>query len=268
MDVINSIYHVNGDHTVLKKIYIFFIVSFIFLPGCLKVKQYAKKTLIPLNPHIHYKTNVQDITLRTKQFNQIDCFRLFGERGKKLITRNRKTSIYPIQLSITNKSDKTYILNKKNIGIRIMKYHHVAHRMQHSTALRSMGLLFSSVALATLTAIGGITAILIGMATTIVPVAVIGAAACASAPFMLVIGTPISTTVNSVKSLRTNTVIKKDVKDKSLAYQIVIQPQQSIDTIIFIRGRELKENFGITLYDQDDIQDKVTLNVQLHSIQK
>lgn len=249
----------------LKKIHILFIASTIFIPGCLKIKQYHQKALTPLNPCIHFKTSEQSITLRAKQFNVVDCYRVFGERGKKLITQKHKTSIYPIQLSFTNKNNNTYILNKNNIDLKLMKYRHVAHRMQHSTILRSMGLLFSGVALASLTAIGGAAAVLIGTATTFAPIVIAGAATCVSAPFMLVIGTPVSTTVNGVRSLRTNTYIKKDVKQKSLAYQVAIKPEESVDTIIFVKGKDYKEAFNITLYNKNDKQDKIVLNIEINN---
>lgn len=239
------------------------IVALCILSGCFEKQQYYNHHMLSLTPHINFKSTKQNITLRAKRFNKQNCIQLFGSRGKKLITHRHKSSIYPIQLSITNKSNNTLLLEDNNINIPIMKYNKVARRMQHSTTIRAMGLLASGIALATITALGGFTIIGIGIITATAPLAIIGAVACASAPFMLLVGTPVSTTVNSVKNLRVNTNIKKDIKNKSLVRNVIIKPGQKIDTLIFVKGQNYRNKFRLKLYNQENPQEMVIFNVTL-----
>jgi len=242
---------------------LFFIGLLFIVSGCSKIKQYHNNAITPLNPQINFKIKKDNIDLRAKKFTPVDCYQLFGERGKKLITHNHRTSIYPIQLSITNHSNNTYVLDKKHIGLRLLPYQNVAHRMQYSSVLRSVGLLFSGAAVAALVALGGLTALAIGVATTFAPIVIIGAGACITAPFMLVVGTPVSSTINGIQSLRTNSTIKKDIKNKTFTHQIIIKPNQSIDTIIFVKGRNYKNEFSLNLYEKNNKDNTITIDVEL-----
>lgn len=245
----------------------YLIALFLLLPGCAKVKSYKKKPLRPLCSYVTYQAKQDDIHIYAKKYDQQDCIQLFGSRGSRLIHHKHDTCIYPIQLSIKNNSQTTWILNKNSIDLKLTPYHHVAHRIQNHTFLRMVSIVAVGTAFTTLTAIGGTTLLVIGMFTWSIPAAIAGGALCASVPFMILVNTPMSTTVQGIQSLRTNTRIKQDIKQKSLTRTVILEPGQTTDTILFVKGSNYKPVFDLTLFDQDDAEHTQKMPITLASDQ-
>jgi len=235
----------------------------VFMPGCAKLRSYKQKPLRSLSSYITYEDEQDKVKLYAKQYDRQDCMQLFGSRGSRLVHHKHASSIYPIQISIKNTSDITWELNKHSVNLKLTPYYQVAHRIQNHTVLRMVSLVAIGAGVTALTAVGGVALLTLGMFTWSIPAAIAGGALCASVPFMLLVNTPLTTTINGIQSLRTNTQIKQDMRRKTLTKHIVIEPGQHLDTLLFVKGINYKPEFPITLFDTNDTNHRINFNVQL-----
>lgn len=84
--------------------------------------------LIPLTEQlVDYKQTQDEITLRVKRLTYEDTYKVFGDRVKKIF--NSKNPITPIQFSITNCSDKNWLIADKNIDLKLEMIKNVKSRL-------------------------------------------------------------------------------------------------------------------------------------------
>lgn len=238
------------------------VLGIICLPACLKNKKYPAGQLRPLRSYLNYESTQNNVTLRAKKLNKRETVKAFGPRGNQLFNKQRKT-IYPIQLSIENNSTELLVLKPEHIDLQLTSYRRVASRLQKNTLLQALGTLTIGVLTTAAVATGGVATLLIGGMATSVSMIIAGTATCITAPFFLLIGTPIATTVKGIETAKANTTCKRGVKEKTLPPVLLIEPGQTIDTLIFVRKRDYSPAFDVTFVNQHEPEQLNTFAVTL-----
>jgi hypothetical protein len=241
------------------------------LPGC-KRKPGAHAYLRPLSTYIDYHKTKQGITLRAKKLSAEDCKSLLGTRAALLFKkRRRKKPIFPIQISITNQTRSLVALQPKDIDLELTPYNDVAHRLQRSSFAQAFGKLFGGIAIAGTLIAGSIIAlstsgvllVVIGSIKAFAPAALIGSSALLITPFFLVVATPAVSTATVVRTSRQNTAIKQELKANSLRHTVLVEPGETLDTLIFVTKQQYKQEFDITMRNPHNPQNRIPFHVKL-----
>ena len=82
------------------------------------------------------------------------------------------------------------------------------------------------------------------------------------APF-IVISTPIITLIKTISSARTNSKIKRDIKEKILQKKVAIYPGQQYDTLLFVQPIDYRSNFRLTLVEEDKPNKKIIFDINM-----
>ncbi len=243
----------------MKRLWLIFLSLPLLLVGC---KQINKKLGIPSSrvrkiAHLDattndFETTKHGITIRSRTITSAqECTDVFGRNGGDLLAKRKK--IYPIQITIENKTEKTLILPRENVGIRTASVRRVLKRVGYWTGIRTLltgGCLF-----------GGVT-ILTWVSSPLVPIIVYGppalaaAALCAGAPFFFILGIlipglPLMTMLHSIKSHNANSMISKFVKRSCVLEQVTIAPGQTRSLLFFVRPRFYKKSFSMVFRQND-----------------
>lgn len=255
-----------------KNLFAFSLFLFV-LPGCNHKKTHLIPHLRPLASYIDYQETQNGITLLAKKLTDHDCRPLFGDRARLLFKkRHKKQPIFPIQFSITNKTDHRIALKPEDIELELTNYKTVANRIEHNAFLHALGgcalalvitgglVAGSALALTS----GGILTLLFGnaIATVSAPLLVAGLSACIVTPFFLVIGTPIISTAKGVETSKENFMMRHELTNKSFKRSLLIDSGQTVDTLIFVDKRHYKSSFTVSFKSKN--QEPITFHVTLH----
>ncbi len=241
------------------------------LPGC-KRKPGSAAYLRPLATYIDYQKTKQGITLRAKKLSAEDCKSLLGNRAGLLFKkRRRKKPIMPIQISITNQTRSLVALQPKDINLELTPYNAVANRLQRSSFAQAFGKLFGGIAIAgtliagSLVALStsGVLLVVIGSIKAFAPAALIGTSALLITPFFLVVATPAVSTATVVRTSRQNAAIKRNLKENSLRHTVLVEPGETLDTLIFVTKQQYKQEFDITMRNPHNPQNRILFHVKL-----
>jgi len=237
-------------------------LSIICLPGCLKKKKPQPCQLKPLRSYLNYEKTQNDVALRAKKLTKRETIKTFGPRGKQLFNKQRKT-IQPIQLSIENNSTELLVLKPEHIDLQLTPYNHVASRLKKNTLFQMLGTLTVGALATAAIATGGVAALVIGGVAASVPLIIAGTVTCIASPFFLLIGAPIATTVKGIETAKANNHAKKQVREKTLPPVLLIEPGQTIDTLIFVKKRNYSPQFDVTFMNQHEPEQLNTFTVIL-----
>lgn len=253
----------------------FFLLTtlIIALPGCVKKNNVHIPHLRALTSYIDFQESQEDITIRVKKLSESDCKALLGDRARLLFKKRRKQQpIYPIQISISNTSEHRILLKPENIDLQLTPYQDVARRIQHSSFLHAIGgVFFALVITAGLAAgsalaltSGGILTYLFGNALAAVsaPLLITGITASIVTPFFLVVGTPIISAARGVETSKENIMMRHELAQASFKRGLLIDPGNTIDTLIFVQRPHLKHAFTITLTNKT--KKLIPFHVTLH----
>lgn len=241
------------------------------LPSCAK-KLPKSLRLRPLTSYLDHQSTNQGITLRVKQLSAKDCEHFLGSSAHRLFKRHhQRQPIYPIQLSITNNTHELTSLKSENISLRLTDTKRVIRRLQKNSAAQVFGSIAAGFLATALIAAGsvfalsasGVVLLIAGSMQALAPLAFLGGSALVVAPVFLLIGTPIASTVKGIESSRQNQILQQEIKISALKENLLIDPHQTVDTLIFIEKKNYKQKFSITFADPDHNQQKVTFLVHL-----
>ena len=250
-------------------VFIPFILTLV--PGC-KKKSSLNPYLRPLTSYIDYQSTKQGITLRAKFLSARDCIPFLGNNAHRLFKRHRRRpAIFPIQLSITNNTNKLAALEPKDIDLRLTDYHNVAERLHRNSFIQAFGGIAAGLLITATLAFGSIFAlsasgmllVIIGSIKALAPIAIFGGSALLITPVFLVIGTPVVSTIKGVKTARHNRRIKNDIKEHSLKHALVVEPGETIDTLIFVQKNHYKDQFFVTFVNPENTEDRIPFHVRL-----
>ena len=101
-------------------------------------------------------------------------------------------------------------------------------------------------------------------ATIASPLLVAGLSAAIVTPFFVVIGTPVVSTMKGMKSVHKNTIIKRELKNKSLDTGLRINKGQTVDTLIFVSRSKYHNEFTLSLTQPRTNKEIATYDVELH----
>lgn len=230
--------------------------------------------LRPLSSYIDVHLTQKKITMQAKLLSPYDCQSLLGSGARRLFKKHRRRQpLYPIQISVTNQSDKLIALNPANIDLPLVDYHTVIQRLYRNTFMNTVGSIIASLAITSLLAIGsvfalgtsGILLIVIGNMGAFAPFAFIGSSALLITPFFLVIGTPVISTMQGIKTAQYNHQTKHEIKKHTLNDILVIQPFETIDTLIFVEKNKLKKEFTIKINDPENACEYISFPIVIQN---
>ncbi len=241
------------------------------LPNC-KKKQNSHSRLRPLTSYIDYQATKQGITVCVKQLCQEDCKPLLGNRAGRLWKKHRRRKpIIPLQLAITNQTNRLVALQPQDIDLKLTPYNTVARRLHRNSFIQLFGELFAGVAITGALVVGtvialstsGLLLVLIGNIKALIPAAIISGAGLLIPPLFLTIGTPAISTWNVARTAKQNVAIKKELKSYSLRHALLIEPYQTVDTLIFVSKDNYKQDFEIAMRDPKLPQNRIPFKVKL-----
>lgn len=256
-----------------KKIISFLLIILVAgLPGC-KQKNGQCYGLRPLTSYIDYQETKQGITLRVKQLSQDDCKFLMGDRAKFLWKkRRRRKPIVTIQLSLTNDVNNLIALKPTDIDLKLVEYKRVARHLHRNSFMQLFGQLFAGAVITVAVAAGSIFAlsatgmlvVLAGSMKAILPATILGGIGILAPPAFLVIGGPILSTAKLTQSARQNAAVRQGLKTHNLRQALLVEPHQTVDTLIFVEKQNYRRNFTITIRDPKHPLKTIEFPVLLH----
>lgn len=248
-------------------------VILMIIPACKRPQ--AERSLRSLPTLIDYHGSQSGIDLCVKKLNEDDCRSILGKPAQRLFKKFRKRKpISPLQISVTNNTDKLISLKPSDIDLPQVPYKKVARRLSNSSVLQMFGALFSSLFIVGFLAVGsclalgasGILLFATGSLTVTIPAAILGSSAAVALPLFLIIGTPVLSTVRGVQTARRNQSISRDIKQFSFHNLVVVEPHETIDMLIFVERAEFRPTFTIKVTHPEKAQRQITFNVRIPSL--
>lgn len=250
----------------IKQFYPVAILMIVMLAGCAKVPSFIPKRLVPLTHETaQYEKNIDNVTVRINTFDNEESSDLFGKQANNFYRGNKNKYIYPMQLTIANTSDRVWILDKHNIALPMMNKREVAERLFISDTNRA--LLYSTLGMGTSILLfgAGLGCMLAGKisaayATKTIFYTGVGLTSVAAFPAAL------SESHNKHQSQSVydvNSLICEDIERKMVPYTCTLYPNVMLNALIFVKAKDLKPQFDITLLDQSDESKSLTFNIHM-----
>jgi len=251
---------VGGVITVQSKIsYGVLLGMILVLAGCVKTPSYDPRPLKSISIESNYTGVAKNIILRVKKLTKAEIFHLFGKRGERFV--NHHPPLVPLHISIHNLSNSSLILDPKNIDLASLSYRSVSKKLQTS----SIGKTIRTIGYGLLTAVLTFSASAFGImydysdcnnswmdnSKLLMNVAV---------P-LIIISTPIIALIRTISSARTNSKIKRDIREKILHKKVTIYPRQQYDTLLFLQPADYRSNFTLTLVEEGKSNKTITFNI-------
>lgn len=237
----------------------------LFLCGCgVKVPYYIPKYLAPLQKETaHYEKTIDNVTVRIRKFDIQDNKELFGRQGKNLSNTNKK--IYPLQLTISNHSDRTWILDRHNIELTLMNKREIAEKLFVTDT--NNALFYSALGM-------GTSLILFGAGLGCMLAGKYAAAYATKTIFYTGVGL---TTVSAFPAALseshnkhysqavydTNNLIFDDIERKTVPFTCTMHPNVMLNALMFVKAKDWAPEFAITLLDQSDESKMLKFDVHM-----
>jgi len=265
------------------KLYFIALLVPLFIGGCAQQpKQLTRKlTHLDVNTNVYEKTK-RGITVRVKTLiTKQECIDTFGKSGKYLLCGKKNKiyhKIYPIKITIDNKSNQPWHLSLSNIELKKAPIKSVLSRLHYRTGTRILltgipllpvaffGFLFGAWGLmavivykqaASLLLVTAVSALLVPAAVT-VPITQGVSSSYANHRITKQVE---ETTLQTVKKWR-----PWKRKRKQQPQSMIIESSQTKSTLIFVQERDYKSNFAIALQPENEAGDKLLFDVQLPTI--
>jgi hypothetical protein len=170
-----------------------------------------------------------------------------------------QNTIRPIYLSITNHSDQVYYVEPFSIELELMSYELAASSMK-SGILGTPGKNARDMDQVDQLAI---TALAAG-ATSVAVVSLVGAATTDNKAFLVpYTGAFIIPLIPSVNAGVNNMRVKRDLRDKVLHKKEMIYPGDQLNRLVFVKSTDYSPTFVVKIYEQNNIGESITFNVNL-----
>ncbi len=271
---------------ILKSISSFLLIGtvLIALPGFKRRSKPVEILDLPtMEESADYTEIKQGITLQAKRLNKPEAEQILGNRAGRLwhqsklrkakrrrkqrTCRSRKTEqIIPIQLSIKNQTNRTVALETEDIDLQLTDGKTVAKRLQRwSFAPAVITVLVGTALVGVVTAGISYSALWLWFAPLTTAAANVWLAATGGACIVnafLVIGTPVVATGKVVQTAREGRRIRGAIKKHNFETMIQVEPDQSINTLIFVAEDDYKETFDINVQNEDNSH-SVPFNVKI-----
>ena len=250
-----------ASHSLLS----FSLLALMLLPGCLRAPKYTPRPLTKLTKETADFSQTQDnVTVMAKKLPPGQSYDAIGTNLLK-----EQKSIETIQLTVENNNTENIHLKSMNINLPLISTQKITKHVSHGIAapLAGYGLLTaSSVGLGTA-----------GFFTTVfgcnpfgglyLPLVVPGCGLMLGAAALFVIAPTIGI-IKAVKTANVNKIIKADVEAKTLS-TLVVQPNETKNTLIFVRTKDLPNEFSLKVGHEADanktIDFAISLNPKLQS---
>ena len=239
-------------------------VAVCLLSGC--ATRYAPNSIKPLSQEnlADYKKTHGHVTMQAKELSFAECQEIFGDRTKRLFTKRKP--LVPIQLTIENNSNNTWLLTESMIDLPLEPSGRVISRLQNSALCRALtvaGMALGSGCI--LTGLGGILFIL---TTNVYRGSSIGLAGLfgigmVAAGHLLGVSSLVLPVITGVNTSHENKDIKDYIQRTNLGKALIIKPGQTVNMLLFVLEKQFKPNFTVTLIDQHDEQRTESFNVVL-----
>lgn len=230
-----------------SKIISIILAGLVLLPGCMRVPSYKPKSLQSISSDFMYRGVEKGIVVQAKCLTIDEVQSLFGQQGESFI---------PIYLSIHNLSNSAYILSNSEIDCAKMSHQEVSQLMKTSSIARLAG---SVVAYGT--TFGGIHIGVFGAFIMKSAIAMCGGFALAA----LSIGFGLTSIGTGIKSMIMNTRIRKDLQEKMIAQDTVIESGDKYEGLIFVKTEDYQSDFTVTLLEKNNQSNKIVFDVDLSS---
>lgn len=229
------------------------------LPGCVKAPKYSAQKLSRISERsADYQETNKDVTLRIKKFSTDDCLSVFGDQGH-YISRGKR-GLYPLQLTITNNNINPWELTPEGIDLKLVPSSYVLNKMQYSP----LGRFFGYSALGVVTYCVCLATAIPFVATTafgVLPLAIPLGFACIGGG-LFTMATPFIALHQAIGTGEANNMIATDIKEKALR-TLIIEPGNTENKLIFVRKKQYKEQFTITLQQDAPGKECLTFKVDL-----
>jgi hypothetical protein len=205
--------------------------SLLLLAGCAKYKAmplYQPKVL----------ADKKGLTLEHKVFTKQDCATYLGR--KNLL----KKGYQPIQLTLTNNSDRSYTYSASSLSLPIVPAEKVALKVETSTWGRFFGYGLSAGALGTVSSVFFHAAYGAGI-FCLGPVGMILGATAAVGSYTCFV----ASIADTVKSNNSNKKLSADFAEKAVSREGIIRPYQTVNGIVFVEKNDFKKDFTFTVND-------------------
>lgn len=245
-------------------------VLVVILAGCTKMPVFVPRYLTPLNQdNAQYEKTIDNVTVRISKFDRESSIDLFGKQGDNLYLGNKKKHIYPFQLTIANRSDRIWILDRYNIGLPMMNKRDVAERLFVTDTNRAI--LYSALGMGTSILLfgAGLGCMLAGKLSAAYATKTIfytGVALTSVSAFPTAIteshNNHYAQTIYDI-----NTMILNDIERKSVPFTSTLHPNVMLNALMFVQAKDWMPEFTITLLDQADESKMLIFNVQMEEKQ-
>lgn len=213
------------------------------LAGCAKKSNYKPRQLKSLKElvHIDYQETKEQVTVRAKVFNKLDCDYVFGERADRII--GEKEPLQPIQLCIENQSCNSLKLAESGIDLPLISSKEISYRL--GTRSRYLaGSICGGIGLCGILA--GVGALVAAWPITC-PCILIPVIFYAGLGSLFVIASPFAFLIENCGTRDENNKIKNHVYSMNVGKELVINPGKVIDVVVFVKKHEYKQTFKCTL---------------------
>ncbi len=250
-----------------------FLFLLLILPSC-RDPQKGKLNVKPLTALIDHYESAQGVTLRVKKLDMHDCKTVLGPQSHRLFKKfRRRQPIWPIQLSLTNATNKLIALKPSDIDLPQVSYKLVATRLGNNSFTQIFGTIDSSLLIGSFLAMGsflalsasGIVLLVTQSFSITAPFAFLGSSALAAIPALLIVGTPVLSTVRGVQTAHNNKTIRQEVKGCCLRELVIVEPHNTIDMIIFVSKPDYQSEFTVEVSHPEDAEEKITFHVSIPS---
>jgi hypothetical protein len=242
------------------------LCSLLFLASC--GPRYQKKSMQEIVvKSAGYKNTTSKVSLELKKLNPQEANELFDGRGHYLFKRYKRLPIiYPLHVTIQNQSNTSLVLRPHGIGLKRASNDLVIRKLKFDRSLRTVSAGFIGTWLGIQILVGGLMALLCPIAgPEIALLSVAGLAVTIGSGSGLFIATPAAMYLQNTRSAQANKIIEQDIEQKSFANQLVIEPNQTKDAMIFAHADYFKNEFPLVLFNQKNRKETIIFNVHLTS---
>lgn len=234
------------------------------LPACKRVKYHAKP-LKPIDTPAEYTQTNQNVTVTIKKLTPQETRNLFDGRGRLLLKRNKRISMVPLQVAITNNGHRPISISEINSSLPLVNPAKVYNRIRfgygNMIATSCLGAAGASIVIAGGIAIATVNSICPCCLCYLIPIAyytVVGSA----------IGTAVLTpTVSYARSgptRKNNKQLHADIMQKTDIAQEIIKPKEQKNYLMFVLNKNMKKQFDISL--TTNVSNSIPFDVALKPI--
>ncbi len=234
-----------------------FLAGLVILPGCVRVPTYRSKPLHIFKNNCAYTSTHKGITVSAKRLNRAEASYIFDDRIKNL----SDTQI--IYLTVYNINSRDYIISPEDINIPYLSYTDLVKKTKKTSsfgrltgAVGAKAVSFTSAA--TINMLFTAPAVSVMTGVIVLPLATV--AACVGVASYI---TSLAFLGGGIKSIVMNRRIHHDLQAKIIDRNIVVESGEKYEGLIFVKSSDYRSDFTVTLYEKDNLANKITFDANL-----